>query len=49
MIHRRVKSMSVEASRPVEIQVDGSAEGYTPATIQVSFDNVLRVRVASEE
>ena len=47
MIHRRVKTMSVEASRPVEIQVDGSAQGYTPATIQV-LHNVLRVRVASE-
>ena len=47
MIHRRVKSMRVDASHPVEIQVDGSVQGYTPATVRVLPD-VLRVRVASE-
>lgn len=47
MVHRRVKSMRVEASRPVEVQVDGAAFGYTPATIRV-LPGALRVRVASE-
>jgi hypothetical protein len=47
MIHRRIKFMRVEASHPVEVQVDGSAQGYTPAAVRVLPD-VLRVRVASE-
>jgi diacylglycerol kinase (ATP) len=48
MIHRRVKSMGVESNHPVEIQVDGSPQGYTPATVHV-LPGALRVRVASED
>lgn len=47
MIHRRVKTMRVEARHPVEIQVDGSPLGHTPATVQV-LPAQLRVRVASK-
>lgn len=47
MIHRRVKSMRVEARHPVEIQVDGSPQGYTPATVRM-LPAALHVRVASE-
>ncbi len=47
MLHRRVKSMRVEARHPVEIQVDGSPQGHTPATVRV-LPATLRVRVASE-
>lgn len=46
MLHRRVKTMRVEARHPVEIQVDGSPLGHTPATVQV-LPAALRVRVAS--
>lgn len=45
-LHMRVKSMRVEARHPIEIQVDGSPQGNTPATIRV-LPGALRIRVAS--
>src|SRR5579875_91302 len=46
MIHRRVKSLRVEALQPIAIQVDGSPAGFTPAEVHVLPD-ALQVRVAS--
>ena len=44
IIHRRVKSLRINADHPMEIQADGLAHGYTPATVTV-LPGALRVRV----
>ncbi len=43
-LHRRVKSLRINADRPMEIQADGLPHGHTPATVTV-LPGALRVRV----
>jgi len=44
VIHRRIKSMRINADLPLEIQADGLPHGYTPATVTV-LPGALRVCV----
>jgi diacylglycerol kinase (ATP) len=44
VIHRRIKSMRINADIPLEIQADGLPHGYTPATVTV-LPAALRVCV----
>jgi diacylglycerol kinase (ATP) len=43
-LHRRVKSLRINADHPVEVQADGLPHGHTPARVTV-LPSALRVRV----